>query len=71
MKKTKTQRDYQRQMQSHYKSTGIKQEKPKFNLFRNAFTRSKFFYYGIRILLILVILGLANNIDALFYSFFQ
>lgn len=71
MKQTKTQKEYQKQMNNHYKSTGQSFHKPKFNIFRNAFTRSKFFYYGIRIILILVVIALVNNMDAFLLSFFH
>lgn len=71
MKKTKAQKEYQKQMNSHYKNTGQTIKKPKFNLFRNAFTQSKFFFYGIRILLVLVVIALVNNVDAWLLSFFR
>jgi len=71
MKKTQTQKDYQKQMNIHRKNIGESYDKPKFNIFRNAFTQSKFFYYAIRVILILVVIVLVNDLDAFLLSFFR
>lgn len=71
MRRTKTQKEYQKQIKKHHQESGNAYKKPKFNIFRNAFTQSKFFYYLIRIILVLVVISLVNNIDALIYSLFK
>ena len=73
MKKNKVQSEYKKALKEANKKTPTKSSGSKSLhelLFNNAFTRSKFFYYGIRILLIIAVIALAGQIDNLFYGFF-
>lgn len=66
MKKTKAQRDYHQEMaQLNRESEG---KKAPYKRPRYSFRESKFYYYAIRIMIILIVLWFVSIFDSAFYN---
>lgn len=67
MRKNKVQRDYKKAM-NELQPDDKSKKMTLYKLFHNPFTQSRFFFYAVRIILVLIVISLVNFADGLIYS---